>query len=342
MSNTLQLVGYMMMEVNNMSNDIILKIKNLKVFFPIKKGIFKKTVAHLKAVDNISFEIKKGTTMGLVGESGCGKTTTGKAIVKLVKTHHGEIFYRDNNILNMSNKEMKPIRAKVQMIFQDPFSSLNPRMTVGSIIAEPLKFHNNNENVDELVDKYMKMTGLRPEYKSRYPHEFSGGQRQRIGIARALATNPELIIADEPVSALDVSIQAQIINLLKNLQKKLGLTYLFIAHDLSVVKHISDEISVMYLGNIVEISESNELYKNPLHPYTKALISSIPVPDPRAVTNKISLEGELPSPIDAPVGCKFVTRCKFATELCQKTRPKLITVLENHKVACHHWKAINN
>ena len=325
-----------------MKNKAILEVKDLEVYFPIKKGLLKKKVGEVKAVDGLSFTLKRGETLGLVGESGCGKTTTGKAIVKLIDATGGEVYYDGKEILNMNPRKFKDIRPKLQMIFQDPFSSLNPRMTVADIIAEPIKFHRPKENIQELVEHYLELTGLKKEQLSRYPHEFSGGQRQRIGIARALALNPEVIIADEPVSALDVSIQAKIINLMKRLQEELGIAYLFIAHDLSIVKHISDYIAVMYLGNIVELSPAKELYQNPAHPYTKALISSIPIPDPRKKKDEIILKGEIPSPLDAPKGCKFATRCPYATAKCNNQRPKMEVISNNHQVACHHWKKINS
>lgn len=323
-------------------SDIILKIDDLKVYFPVKKGIFKKTVGHIKAVDGISFEVKKGEIIGLVGESGCGKTSTGKAIVGLNPIFDGKIYYENSCLNDLNESEFNKLRPNIQMIFQDPFSSLDPRMTVEEIIGEPLKFHKKSEDTKELVLKYMELTGLRKEYLHRYPHEFSGGQRQRIGIARALALEPKLIIADEPVSALDVSIQAQIINLMIKLQKRLDLSYIFIAHDLSVVKHISNRIIVMYLGNIMEINSSQDLYGEPLHPYTKSLISSIPIPNPRIRGNKEILEGEIPSPFNSPVGCKFCTRCKYADSLCVEKKPTLEFVKKDHQVACHHWKKINN
>lgn len=302
----------------------------------------KKTVGYIKAVDGLTFDVKPGETIGLVGESGCGKTSTGKALVRLNPIHEGKVYYNDTSLTDLSDDEFNKLRPDIQMIFQDPFSSLDPRMTVGEIIGEPLKFHRKGEDTTELVLKYMRLTGLREEFLKRYPHEFSGGQRQRIGIARALALEPKLIIADEPVSALDVSIQAQIINLMMELQKELNLSYIFIAHDLSVVKHISDRIVVMYLGNIMEISPAEKLYAEPFHPYTKSLISSIPIPDPRKRGTKEFLEGEIPSPLNSPIGCKFCTRCKYADDLCRETRPVLETVEGEHKVACHHWKKINN
>jgi oligopeptide/dipeptide ABC transporter ATP-binding protein len=320
----------------------ILKVENLKVYFPVKKGIMKKTVGYIKAVDGISFDLKPGETIGLVGESGCGKTSTGKALVRLNPIYEGEVYYNGQSLTKLKDEEFNKLRPNIQMIFQDPFSSLNPRMTVGEIIGEPLKFHRKNEDTTELVIKYMELTGLRKEYLKRYPHEFSGGQRQRIGIARALALEPKLIIADEPVSALDVSIQAQIINLMMKLQKELNLSYIFIAHDLSVVKHISDRIVVMYLGNIMEISPSKKLYSEPFHPYTKSLIASIPIPEPGKKVKKEFLQGEIPSPLNSPIGCKFCTRCKYADDLCKEKRPVFEVVEGEHQIACHHWRKINN
>lgn len=312
----------------------ILKVEDLKVYFPIKKQF-------VKAVDGISIELKKGETIGLVGESGCGKTSAGKAIVGLNPIHAGNIFFEGRNINSYKKSEQKELKSNIQMIFQDPYSSLDPRMTVKEIIKEPLKFHKKGEDIDALILKYVKLTGLREADLNRYPHQFSGGQRQRIGIARALALEPKIIIADEPVSALDLSIQAQVINLMIDLQKKLGLSYLFISHDLSVVKHISDKIVVMYLGQIMEINDSKNLYKEPYHPYTKSLISSIPIPDPRKKGKRVLIEGEIPSPIDSPKGCKFSTRCPYSDILCIKTKPELKTVKENHQVACHYYKKIN-
>lgn len=324
-----------------MSDQIVLKVENLKVYFPVKKGLFKKTIGHVKAVDGISFDIKRGETFGLVGESGCGKTTAGKAIVRLEPTFAGKIHYKEEEITHLNDAEMRLHRATTQMIFQDPYSSLNPRMTIADIIGEPIRFHRPDADVMAEIVTYMEMAGLRREYMLRYPHEFSGGQRQRIGIARALACQPEIIIADEPVSALDVSIQSQIINLMKKLQRELGLSYLFIAHDLSVVKHISDRIGVMYLGSLMEVCETKKLYQNPLHPYTQALFASVPIPDPRKRSEKVPLQGEIPSPLNAPSGCKFATRCPYATPLCREKIPPLQTIGEEHDVACHHWKTIH-
>lgn len=324
-----------------MQRETALSVQDLKVHFPIRKGVFRKVVGHVKAVDGITFDIRRGETFGLVGESGCGKTTTGKAIVRLNPVTDGRIICNGRDVAGLDRSGMKAFRSAVQMIFQDPFSSLNPRMTIGDIIGEPIRFHRPQDNLESEIRKYMDMAGLRTEYIRRYPHEFSGGQRQRIGIARALACRPEILIADEPVSALDVSIQAQIINLMRSLQKELGLSYLFIAHDLSVVKHISDRVGVMYLGSLVEVSASESLYAGPLHPYTKALIASVPVPDPGRRMAKPPLGGEIPSPLNAPEGCKFVTRCPYATDVCRDERPRLEDAGPDHQVACHHWKKIN-
>jgi oligopeptide/dipeptide ABC transporter ATP-binding protein len=314
----------------------VLKVDDLKVWFPVKKGLFKKTVGHVKAVDGISFAINKGETFGLVGESGCGKTSIGKAIVRLNPISNGSIEVHGTNIAQLSMKEMRKHRSTVQMIFQDPFSSLNPRMTAGDIIAEAVRFYRPKADVNAEVTKYMEQAGLRKEYQQRYPHQFSGGQRQRIGIARALACQPEIIVADEPVSALDVSIQAQIINLLKSLQRDLGLSFLFIAHDLSVVKHISDRIGVMYLGSMVEVSPSDELYRKPLHPYTQALIGSVPVTHPSLRFSRQPLTGEVPSPMATFTGCKFAERCPHANDQCKNQIPMLQEVEPEHWVACHH------
>ncbi len=322
--------------------DEILKVEDLKVYFPIKKGVFSKEKVYVKAVDGISFDVKKGETIGLVGESGCGKTSTGKAIVGLNNIHEGSVSFEGKNLLEYKKNELKKLKSNIQMIFQDPYSSLDPRMTVREILLEPLKFHKKNENIEDLLLKYVELTGLRKEDLNRYPHQFSGGQRQRIGIARALALEPKVIIADEPVSALDLSIQAQIINLMIDLQKRLGLSYIFISHDLSVVKHISDRIVVMYLGQIMEVNTSDKLYEEQYHPYTKSLISSIPIPDPRRRGKRKLIEGEIPSPINSPKGCKFCTRCPYGDELCKDRKPELVEVGPGHQVACHHYKKINN
>lgn len=319
----------------------ILKVEDLKVYFPVKTSVFSSEKKYVKAVDGISFELKKGEVVGLVGESGCGKTSIGKAIVGLNEVFNGQISFEGRDLNSYNKNEIKELKSNIQMIFQDPYSSLDPRMTVREIIKEPLKFHKKGENLEELLIKYVLLTGLRESDLNRYPHQFSGGQRQRIGIARALALEPKVIIADEPVSALDLSIQAQIINLMKELQSKLGLSYVFISHDLSVVKHISDRIIVMYLGQIMEENSSDALYKEPLHPYTKSLLTSIPIPDPRKKVKRELIQGEIPSPINSPIGCKFSTRCKHVTDLCKSTKPVLETVNPGHKVACHHYKTIN-
>lgn len=318
----------------------ILSVKDLHVYFPVKKGLFKKTTGYVKAVDGISFDLHNGQTLGLVGESGCGKTTVAKALVRLVKAHSGQVLCQGKDILLAQGNELKLLRKEMQMIFQDPFSSLDPRMTVGSIIGEAVKHHRPDEDSQKLILRYMELSGLRTDYYQRYPHEFSGGQRQRVGIARALATEPSVVIADEPVSALDVSVQAKALNLMKKLQNELGVAYLFISHDLSVVKHISHNIAVMYLGKIVEIFPSSSLKSGTRHPYTRALISSIPVTMPGQSQNKIKLEGEIPSPVNAPPGCKFQTRCVYATELCKTEQPVLEAIETDHQIACHHWEEI--
>lgn len=317
----------------------ILSVQDLKKHFPIKGGIIQRTVGHVKAVDGVSFDIYKGETLGIVGESGCGKSTTGRAIIRLFENSGGHVYFKGEDINKLSRKELRALRPKMQMIFQDPYSSLNPRMTVGQIVGEALEDHGIIKDKKELRKKVIKTIedcGLAAYHIDRYPHEFSGGQRQRIGIARALALDPEFIIADEPVSALDVSIQAQIINLLMDLQKERGLTYLFISHDLSVVEHISTRVGVMYLGSMVELSPSKELYKNPLHPYTKALLSAAPVPDPTAKRDRIILRGDIPSPSNPPPGCKFHTRCPYAMDICQLEVPEFKDRGEGHFVACHY------
>ena len=323
-----------------MPDRAVLKVQDLKVHFPVKKGLFRRTAGYVKAVDGVSFEIRPGETLGLVGESGCGKTSIGKAIVRLNPIRDGRVFLKGVDITRLGAREMRPFRSQLQMIFQDPFSSLNPRMTIGDIISEPIRFHRPEADFRAEVMDYLRVTGLRPEYIKRYPHEFSGGQRQRIGIARALACRPELIIADEPVSALDMSIQAQIINLMMDLQHRFGLSYLFIAHDLSVVRHISDRIVVMYLGSIMEISPADQLYRRPLHPYTRALIASVPIPDPRRRSVMKALEGETPSPLNAPPGCKFQTRCPFVRDLCREKAPVLEMAEAGRGAACHYWRDI--
>lgn len=318
-------------------NTPLLKVENLVKFFPVRGGLLHREVASVKAVQGVSFEIKKGETLGLVGESGCGKSTLGRCILRLIEPTSGKIFFHDKEITNLAKDEMRNLRRKMQIIFQDPDSSLNPRMSVGAIIEEPLVIHNlfdSPEKRKQRVLELIQLVGLRPEHYHRYPHEFSGGQKQRIGIARALAVEPEIIICDEPVSALDVSIQAQVINLLMELQKKLGLTYIFIAHDLKVVEHVSNRVAVMYLGKIVELASANELYKDPKHPYTRALLSAIPVPDPRAKDQRIILTGDVPSPMDPPPGCHFHPRCPMAIEECKQTVPPLEEKKPNHWASC--------
>ncbi len=322
---------------NIKTNEFILEVDGIKKYFPIKTNLLGKPLKYLRAVDDISFKVKKGTTLGIVGESGCGKTTLGRTVLKLYEPNDGKIIFNGDDITNLNKKEMLKYRTDIQLIFQDPYSSLPPRMTIGNIIAEAVKVHNivPKDEVSTYVRDVMKKCGLQPQHYDRYPHEFSGGQRQRICIARALAVKPKLVICDEPVSALDVSIQAQIINLLKELQNTMGLTYLFISHDLSVVKYITDQIMVMYLGNNMETGDTDEIFANPLHPYTKALFSAIPVPDPDAKMSRIILNGDIPSPANPPKGCKFHTRCEKCMSVCQLKQPKFIEYNENHKVACH-------
>ncbi len=316
----------------------ILMVRDLKKYFPIKGGMMNRVIGQVKAVDGVTFNLARGTTMGLVGESGCGKTTTGRTILRLSgdKTG-GDVLFNGKEVYDLSKQELRRERTKMQIIFQDPFSSLSPRLPVGEIIGEAVREHNlvPKEEFEDYIDKVMDNCGLQPFHKDRYPHEFSGGQRQRICIARALALNPEFVVCDEPVSALDVSIQAQIINLLNELQEKYRLTYLFISHDLSVVEHISDTVGVMYLGNLVEYGAKEDIFAHPLHPYTEALFSAIPVPDPTAKMNRIVLEGSIPSPADPPSGCKFHTRCKHCTKRCMEEVPKQHEVEKGHYVVCH-------
>ncbi len=320
--------------------EALLEIKNLKMHFPVYKGaLFKKEVNRVKAVDGLTFNIYKGETLGLVGESGCGKSTTGRAIIQLYRPTEGEVRLRGQNLCELSKRELHPLRRDLQMIFQDPYASLNPRMTVGDTIGEPLKVHGlaSGNELRRKVQDLMDTVGLDPRFIRRYPHEFSGGQRQRIGIARALASEPSFIVCDEPVSALDVSIQAQVINLLEDLQAEMGLTYLFIAHDLAAVRQISDRIAVMYLGHLAELANGQDIYERPVHPYTQALISAVPIPDPEIESKRerIVLTGDVPSPLDPPSGCVFHTRCPFAYERCKKEVPEFVEVDDDHYVACH-------
>lgn len=321
----------------SLDSDLMLEVRDLKQYFPIRAGLMQRVVGHVKAVDGVSFTIRRGTTMGLVGESGCGKTTVGKTILRLIQRTSGEVIFNGKDIFSISRAELRTLRPQIQIIFQDPFSSLSPRLPVSEIIGEAVKEHKivpNNE-YDDYLDGIMKSCGLQPYHKDRYPHEFSGGQRQRICIARALALNPSFVVCDEPVSALDVSVQAQIINLLEDLQDKYQLAYLFISHDLSVVEHISDDVGVMYLGNIVEYGPKTAIFKNPLHPYTQALLSAAPIPDPSLKRKRIILEGSIPSPANPPSGCKFHTRCPVAMEICSRVVPQPKEMEPGHVVACH-------
>ncbi|MFD6424973.1 ABC transporter ATP-binding protein [Streptomyces sp. NPDC060198] len=321
--------------------EVLLRVKGLEKHFPIKKGLFQRTSGAVRAVDGIDFEVRAGETLGVVGESGCGKSTMGRLITRLLEPTAGTVEFEGTDITHLGVGRMRPFRRDMQMIFQDPYSSLNPRHTIGTIVSAPFKLQDVNPEggVKKEVQRLLEVVGLNPEHYNRYPHEFSGGQRQRIGIARALALNPKLVVADEPVSALDVSIQAQVVNLLDDLQDELGLTYVIIAHDLSVVRHVSDRIAVMYLGKIVELADRESLYKAPMHPYTKALLSAVPIPDPRrrgAKSERILLTGDVPSPISPPSGCRFHTRCWKATEVCRTQEPPLIALRTGHQVACHH------
>jgi oligopeptide/dipeptide ABC transporter ATP-binding protein len=315
----------------------LLEVENLKKYFPIKKGVLSRTVGQVRAVDGVSFTLNRGETLGLVGESGCGKTTVGRSILRLIEPTEGRIIFNGKNLLELDREALRNTRASLQIIFQDPFSSLDPRMSVSQIIAEPIRNHLqiSKSEIQDRVAYLMERVGLHPEQRSRYPHEFSGGQRQRIGIARALALNPLVIICDEPVSALDVSIQAQVINLLAQLQEQMNLSYLFIAHDLSVVEHISNRVAVMYLGRIVELTTDKELYKNPLHPYSQALLSAVPIPDPDLHRQKIVLQGDVPSPANPPPGCTFHTRCPERAEICSREIPVFKNIGREHWVACH-------
>ena len=317
--------------------ETVVKVENLKKYFPIKGGLFKKTIGNVKAVDGISFEIKKGETVGLVGESGCGKSTTGRTMLRLLEKTEGNVYFKGEDIFKLGKKELRAMRPKMQIIFQDPYSSLNPRMNVSEIVGEALLDHGfaTKKDVNDKVMETILQCGLAPHHIRRYPHEFSGGQRQRIGIARALILNPEFVVCDEAVSALDVSIQAQIINLLADLQAEKQFSYLFISHDLSVVKHISHKVGVMYLGSMVEFAEKRELYSKPLHPYTKALLSAVPIPDPTLKRERIILQGDIPSPANPPSGGKFHTRCPYKTKRCEEEIPEYRDVGGGHYVACH-------
>ncbi len=322
------------------SKEVLLHVDNLVKHFPITRGIvIQRQVGAVHAVDGVSFDIIQGETLGLVGESGCGKSTTGRTILQLYRPTSGSVTFEGKDLVKMKGEELRKTRRRMQMIFQDPYASLNPRMTVGEIIGEPMVIHNTHsgKELQERVESLLKLVGLNPAFSNRYPHEFSGGQRQRIGVARALALSPSLIVCDEPISALDVSIQAQVVNLLEDLQSELGLTYLFIAHDLSMVRHISKRVAVMYLGIIVELAERNDLYLHPLHPYTQALLSAVPIPDPMAEEkrHRIILQGDVPSPVNPPSGCRFRTRCPLAAKICEEAKPEFREVAAGHFVACH-------
>src|SRR5512133_481098 len=320
-------------------NNVILRVEDLVEHFPIYRGVVRRQVGAVHAVDGVSFDIYEGETLGLVGESGCGKSTTGRTVLQLYRPTSGKVVFDGVNLVTLKGEDLCQMRRKMQMIFQDPYASLNPRMTVGDIIGEPLMIHNivNQKEMEERVASLLKLVGLNPFFANRYPHEFSGGQRQRIGVARALSLQPSFIVCDEPISALDVSIQAQVVNLLEDLQKEFNLTYLFIAHDLSMIRHISTRVAVMYLGVIVELTSRNELYAHPLHPYTQALLSAVPLPDPMAEEKRqrIILQGDVPSPINPPSGCRFRTRCPLATKICAEVRPEFREVTPGHWVACH-------
>lgn len=321
------------------NNDALVHIKDLVMHFPIYRGVIRRQVGAVHAVDGISFDIEKGETLGLVGESGCGKSTTGRTILQLYRPTSGQVIFDGVNLVEVKGEELRKMRRKMQMIFQDPYASLNPRMTVADIVGEPLMVHNvaNAKEIKERVDHLLELVKLNPSFADRYPHEFSGGQRQRIGVARALALQPSFIICDEPISALDVSIQAQVVNLLEELQEQFNLTYLFIAHDLSMVRHISNRVAVMYLGIFAELAERDELYTNPLHPYTQALLSAVPIPDPvaDAKRQRVILEGDVPSPVNPPSGCRFRTRCPIAEPICAEERPAFREIKPGHFTACH-------
>lgn len=327
------------MNTNNQTSENILEVKDLVKYFPVRSGVLQRVSAYVKAVDKVSFAVKKGETLGMVGESGCGKTTIGRTVLRLVEPTSGEVSFAGQNILKMNSSQLKPIRRDMQIIFQDPYASLNPRMPIGESVMEGLNIHNIGKPKErwEVVINMLKKVGLEEYHARRYPHEFSGGQRQRIGIARALALNPKFIVCDEPVSALDVSIQSQVLNILKDLQSEFGLTYLFIAHNLSVVEHISDRVAVMYLGKMVELTTRDDLYREPLHPYTQALLSAIPKPHPNIKRDRTILKGDVPSPLNPPSGCRFHTRCPIAIEKCSKEEPEFREIRKEHWVAC--WLA---
>jgi len=317
----------------------LLQVRDLKKYFPLRKGVLSRTIGWVQAVDGVGFALKQGEVLGLVGESGCGKTTVGRCLLRLIEPTSGEVEFEGKDLLKMDGESLRKVRARLQFIFQDPYSSLNPRMTAGEIIAEPIRNHTraSRGEIRDRVLLLMEKVGLHPEQARRYPHEFSGGQRQRIGIARALALNPKVIVCDEPVSALDVSIQAQVINLLVKLQEEMGLSYLFIAHDLSVVEHISNRVAVMYLGKIVELARDTDLYTSPKHPYTEALLSAVPVPDPKMKKQRIILQGEIPSPINLPEGCRFSSRCSYRSSLCGEAEPEFKDLGGGHWVSCYRY-----
>lgn len=331
------------MSENGQKQEVLLQVRDLKKHFPILRGVFRRQVGAVRAVDGVTFKIYRGETLGLVGESGCGKSTTGRTILQLLEPTEGEVIFEGRDLTKLSSSELREMRGRMQMIFQDPYASLNPRMTVGGILEEPLSLHfkGTRQERRDRIRELLEIVGLNPNFVNRYPHEFSGGQRQRIGIARALATNPTFVVADEPISALDVSIQAQVVNLMDQLKEELGLTYLFIAHDLAMVRYISDRVAVMYLGQIAELSQRNAVFDRPLHPYTQALISAIPIADPdrEAQRERIILEGDVPSPANPPSGCRFHPRCRYATEICRVEDPELRDLGRDgveHWVACHH------